>query len=163
MRILFLSRAFPPITGGIENQNAALAEWLPKFAETKFIINRSGKFALPWFLPFALLRACVLMFRSDVLILGDGVLAIVGAIIKILFPKKTVVTVLHGLDITYSLPFYQRIWIRGFLRMLDGIPLCECAHQNTSYRTWHTCPQVLCDPEWRRNRTFYKQTESQQA
>ena len=130
MRILFLSRAFPPITGGIENQNAALAEWLPKFAETRFIINRSGKFALPWFLPFALLRAYVLMFRSDVLILGDGVLAIIGAIIKVLFPKKTVVTVLHGLDITYSLPFYQRIWIHGFLRMLDGY-LCVSAHTKT--------------------------------
>jgi len=130
MNILFISRAFPPITGGIENQNAALAEWLPKFAKTKFIINRHGKTALPWFLPFALLKACFLMFRSDVLILGDGVLAIIGAIIKVLFPRKKVVTILHGLDITYPLPLYQRLWIRGFLKLLDGY-FCVSNHTRT--------------------------------
>ncbi|MBP6975657.1 MAG: glycosyltransferase family 4 protein [Candidatus Moranbacteria bacterium] len=130
MNILFISRAFPPFTGGIENQNAALAEWLPKFAETKFIINRHGKIALPWFLPFALFKACVFMFRSDILVLGDGVLAIIGAIIKILFPRKKVVVVLHGLDITYPFPLYQRLWIRGFLRSLDGY-FCVSTHTKT--------------------------------
>ena len=58
------------------------------------------------------------MFRSDVLVLGDGVLAIIGAILKVLFPKKTVVTILHGLDITYPLPFYQGFWIHGLLLSL---------------------------------------------
>ena len=28
MKILFLSRAYPPILGGIENQNHALSVWL---------------------------------------------------------------------------------------------------------------------------------------
>ncbi len=127
MRILFISRAFPPITGGIENQNAALAKWLPQLTETRLIANRSGKSALPWFLPFVCIQASVLMFRSDVLLLGDGVLAIVGAFIKFLFPHKTVISVLHGLDITYPLPLYQRFWIHGFLRRLDGY-LCVSTH-----------------------------------
>ncbi len=130
MNILFVSRAFPPITGGIENQNAALAEWLPKFAKTRFIINRHGKTALPWFLPFALFKTCLLMFRSDILVLGDGVLAPIGAVIRILFPRKKVVTILHGLDITYSLPFYQRFWVHGFLRLLDGY-FCVSTHTET--------------------------------
>ncbi len=130
MNILFISRAFPPITGGIENQNAALAEWLPKFAETRFIINRSGKIALPWFLPSALLRACFLMSRTDILVLGDGVLSPIGAIIKVLFPRKKVVTILHGLDITYPFPLYRYLWIRGFLRSLDGY-LCVSTHTKT--------------------------------
>lgn len=127
MRILFISRAFPPITGGIENHNAALAEWLPKFAETRVLANRHGKQALPWFFPYALIRAFFLMFRSDVLLLGDGVLAPVGAIIKLCFPWKTVVTVLHGLDITYTSPIYQRFWVRGCFRRLDGY-LCVSTH-----------------------------------
>ncbi len=130
MKILFISRAFPPITGGIENQNAALAQWLPKFAEIDLIINHGGKLALPWFLPFAFLRACVSMFRADVLLLGDGVLGIVGAGIKYCFPHKTVVTVLHGLDLTYSNSFYQRFWVHGFLRNLDGY-LCVSSHTKT--------------------------------
>ena len=127
MRILFISRAFPPITGGIENHNAALAEWLPRFAETRLIVNRHGKQALPWFLPYAFLKAFFLMFRSDVLLLGDGVLAPVGAAIKFCFPRKTVVTVLHGLDITYTSPIYQRFWVGGCFRHLDGY-LCVSEH-----------------------------------
>lgn len=127
MRILFISRAFPPITGGIENQNAALAEWLPKFAKTKVIVNRHGKQALPWFFPYAFVRAFFLMFRSDVLLLGDGVLAPVGAALKCFFPWKTVVTVLHGLDITYTSPTYQRFWVGKFFHCLDGY-LCVSNH-----------------------------------
>lgn len=130
MNILFISRAFPPVTGGIENQNAALAEWLPKFATTTLIANRHGKRALPWFFPYAFIRACVLLFRADTLLLGDGVLAIIGAGLKYLFPSKTIVTVLHGLDITYTLPFYQRLWVQHFLKKLDGY-LCVSTHTKT--------------------------------
>ena len=127
MRILFISRAFPPITGGIENQNAALAEWLPRFTETKLIVNRHGKQALFWFFPYAFFRAFFLMFRSDVLLLGDGVLAPIGAVMKFCFPRKTVVTVLHGLDITYTSSIYQRFWVGRFLRRLDNY-LCVSTH-----------------------------------
>ena len=58
MKILFISRSYPPVTGGIENQNAALAEWLPRHAEVTTVANRLGKKFLPFFLPYALLR-CV--------------------------------------------------------------------------------------------------------
>ena len=54
MKILFLSRAYPPITGGIENQNYALSVWLPTVTETKTIANLKGKAGLLFFLPKAL-------------------------------------------------------------------------------------------------------------
>lgn len=127
MKIVFVSRAFPPVIGGIENQNAALAEWLPKFSDVRLIANHYGKKALPWFFPYAFVQTMFLMFRSDVLLLGDGVLAIVGAGIKFFFQKKTVISVIHGLDITYSPPFYQRFWVRHFLPSLDGY-LCVSTH-----------------------------------
>ena len=120
MTILFISRAYPPVTGGIENQNAALAEWLPKHAETTTVANRLGRRFLPFFMPYALLRALWLMRRHDVLLLGDGVLGIVGYCVKHCYPKKTVVSVLHGLDLTYTLPIYQRFWVKVFLPALDG-------------------------------------------
>ncbi len=102
MKILFISRAFPPITGGIENQNAALAEWLPKHATVRTLANHGGKAALPWFLPLVLIQSLFLLRNYDAVLLGDGVLAPLGFVLKLFYPKKVVVSVLHGLDITFA-------------------------------------------------------------
>ncbi len=108
MKILFISRAFPPITGGIENQNAALAEWLPKHATVRTLANHGGKVALPWFLPWVLLKSLWLLPRYDAVLLGDGVMGPLGYVMKLCYPKKVVASVLHGLDITFATK-------RGFL------------------------------------------------
>ncbi|MEK7549666.1 MAG: glycosyltransferase family 4 protein [Patescibacteria group bacterium] len=120
MNILFVSRAFPPITGGIENHNFALSEWLPKSATVTTIANRGGKKMLPFFLPYVTLRILFTFHRYDTLLLGDGVLAIVGYIAKSFFPKKTVVSVIHGLDFTFENAFYQKWWVKFFMGHLDG-------------------------------------------
>jgi len=121
MKILFISRAYPPVTGGIENQNYALSVWLTKVARADTIANRYGKRALPFFIPFATVKALLIMHRYDVLLLGDGVLAILGFIIKFFYPEKTVVSVVHGLDLTYKSDLYQTYWVRKFLPTLDGL------------------------------------------
>lgn len=102
MNILFISRAFPPIIGGIENQNAALSEWLGKKIQLTTIANTRGKSFLPLFLPWALIQTLWKFPQYDLLLLGDGVLAPLGAILKFCFPSKTVVSVVHGLDITFA-------------------------------------------------------------
>ena len=119
MRILFISRAYPPILGGIENQNHALSVWLARKAEVTTIANRRGKRFLPVFLPYAALTGLFLAPRYDVIFLGDGVLGIVGWIIKTIYPGKRVVSVVHGLDMSYGSPFYQKWWVRTFLPSLD--------------------------------------------
>lgn len=102
MKILFISRAFPPITGGIENQNAALAKWLPKHATVQTLANHGGKASLPWFLPWVLLKSLFLLPQHDAVLLGDGVLAPLGYIQKLFFPEKIVASVVHGLDLTFA-------------------------------------------------------------
>lgn len=102
LRVLFLSRAFPPIIGGIENQNAGLVQYLVKQAEVKTIANTRGKKFLPFFIPYATIRALFLMRRYDALLLGDGVLGPLGAFVSIFYPQKTFVSVIHGLDVTYA-------------------------------------------------------------
>lgn len=120
MRILFVSRAFPPVTGGIENQNQAVSVWLPKHASVTTITNPHGKKFLPFFLPYVTLRILFTINRYDVILFGDGVLSIVGWIVKRFFPRKTIVSIIHGLDLTYSNAFYQRYWVRTFMLALDG-------------------------------------------
>ena len=120
MRILFVSRAFPPVVGGIEQQNADLARFLGAECELTLIANTRGKRFLPIFYPIAILRTLWLLPQHDALFLGDGVLALLGAIAKFFNPKKAVVTVLHGLDITYRSALYQKLWVHGAFHSLDG-------------------------------------------
>ncbi|MEI9967015.1 MAG: glycosyltransferase family 4 protein [Candidatus Moraniibacteriota bacterium] len=132
MRLLFISRAYPPITGGIENQNRDLALFLPRFAETQTLANTHGKKALPWFLPYALLAALFRMRHCDTLLLGDGVLGIVGWAVKLAYPKKKVASVIHGLDLTFKSAFYQRFWVHFFLPRLDLLIAVSAATRATA-------------------------------
>jgi glycosyltransferase involved in cell wall biosynthesis len=120
MKILFISRAYPPITGGIENQNYELSVWLSKICTVKIIANTRGKSFLPIFLPYAMIRAFFIFRNYDAMLLGDGVLAIIGWKLK-LFYKKPVISIIHGLDLTYKSWLYQRLWVGFFLKKLDKL------------------------------------------
>lgn len=120
-KIIFISRAYPPIVGGIENQNYELAKWLGEIAEVKIIANTKGKKFLPLFLPYASVKVLFDLRKYDVLLLGDGVLGITGWISKIFYPKKPVLCVVHGLDLTFQSGIYQRLWVKFFLKKLDKL------------------------------------------
>lgn len=120
MRILFVSRAFPPVVGGIENQNHALFCHLDRIARVTLLANTRGKRFLPLFLPYALCRCLFLARKHDVILLGDGVLAVVGWWIR-WFARAPTACVLHGLDLTFANPVYQALWIRRFLPKVDAL------------------------------------------
>ncbi|MEI6650748.1 MAG: glycosyltransferase family 4 protein [Candidatus Moraniibacteriota bacterium] len=101
MKILFVSRAYPPVMGGIERQNFELAQSLGRVAEVTVLANTRGKKFLPFFLPYAMLRILFELPRHDVLLFGDGVQAPLGAVAKFLYRKKKVFSVIHGLDVTF--------------------------------------------------------------
>jgi glycosyltransferase involved in cell wall biosynthesis len=119
-KILFISRAYPPTIGGIENQNYELGKWLSEIAEVTIIANKKGKKFLPIFLPFALIRASFMIPSHDAVLLGDGVLGIVGWALK-LFSKKPVICVVHGLDLTFQSNLYQKFWVKFFIAKLDKL------------------------------------------
>lgn len=120
-KIIFISRSYPPIIGGIETLNYELAESLAKLTPTKIIANRHGKFFLPFFLPYALFISLILLRRQyNAVILGDGVLGIVGWFLK-LFSKKPVFCVVCGLDLTYNSDLYQNVWVKIFIKNLDKL------------------------------------------
>lgn len=118
LKILFISRAYPPIIGGIENQNYELGEWLGKIADVKIIANKRGKRFLPFFLPYATVKALFLAKNYDAILLGDGVLSVIGYKLR-LFYKKPVFCVVHGLDLTFKSFFYQKFWVGFFMKKMD--------------------------------------------
>jgi len=122
MKILFISRAYPPIIGGMENQNYELVRHLSEIADMKIIANRRGKKFLPIFLPYVSIRSLFLIRKFDILLLGDGVLGIVGFLVKLFYgSRKKVVCVCHGLDLTYPFWLYRRLWMEKFIPALDKL------------------------------------------
>ncbi|MFZ1654436.1 MAG: glycosyltransferase family 4 protein [Candidatus Moraniibacteriota bacterium] len=133
MKILFVSRAFPPTIGGIEQQNADLARFLGDRCELTLIANRRGKSFLPVFLPWALFRVLWLLPRHDILLLGDGVLAPIGFIAKCFNSKKAIVSVLHGLDLTFARKsgWLAHVYARLNLPALRSLTGAICVSQET--------------------------------
>lgn len=101
-RLLFISRAYPPILGGIEMQNFGIAKALSEITPTKIIANKYGKRFLPIFLPWIMLKGLFILPNYDAILFGDGVLAPVGIFLKFFYPKKKFISIVHGLDITFA-------------------------------------------------------------
>jgi len=70
---------------------------------------------LPFFMPYALIKALWYCSRCDVILLGDGVLACLAWLLNRI-SGLPVSCVIHGLDITYKSFFYQKFWPQFFLR-----------------------------------------------
>ena len=100
-RVLFISRAYPPTLGGIEDQNYNLGEVLKKLTPTKIIANKKGKKNLPFFLLRLFFQLPFILHKYDVVLFGDGVLAPVGEFFKVFWRRQKYVSVVHALDLTY--------------------------------------------------------------
>jgi len=120
LNILFISRAYPPIIGGIERQNYEIFKCLSKENNVGLIANTKGKKMLPIFGIFALMKLFYMLHKYDIVLLGDGALGIIGWIIKF-FSQKPVVCIVHGLDLTYPNVIYQKLWVNVFLRKMDKL------------------------------------------
>ncbi|PID52158.1 MAG: TetR family transcriptional regulator [Candidatus Moraniibacteriota bacterium] len=121
LKILFISRAYPPIIGGIENQNYELSVWLPKITPTKTIANTHGKKTLPLFLLYILIILPFISHKYDVILLGDGVLGIASWWTKLFHKNKKFACIVHGLDLTYKNNFYQKWWVQKFIPTCDKL------------------------------------------
>lgn len=119
-RVLFCSRAFPPVVGGLERQNCELSRALGRILPTTVVANRRGKRVLPLFLASSLVRLLLLAPHVDLVLLGDAVLAPLGALLRRLV-EKPVVVIAHGLDVTYSLRLYQGLWLGRRLGAFEAV------------------------------------------
>ena len=120
-RILFITRNYPPKVGGLEEYSYNLIrEFESRETTCKITLSKSIKHLI-WFLPYSFFKALYLIRKYSVqsVHLCDGLLAPVDLFLKVLTDSKVTVTI-HGLDITYRHPFYQR-FIPWCISRLDGI------------------------------------------
>jgi glycosyltransferase involved in cell wall biosynthesis len=111
MRVLFVTRKYPPHIGGMESLSYGLLTGFPE-PKTTITLGRSQKH-LVWFLPYVIGRVALTAHRYDVIHLGDAMLCSAGFLPR-LFGRRVAVSV-HGLDLTYRRAAYQA-YLRAFLR-----------------------------------------------
>ena len=119
MRLLFITRNFPPQTGGMEQYSWNLYRMLEQKTETDLLANTGNKRMLPIFLFRVFATLLFKGRRYSHIHLGDGVLAIAGLWAK-LFSRARITITIHALDVTYDNPVYQAM-IRFCLKRLDGV------------------------------------------
>jgi phosphatidyl-myo-inositol dimannoside synthase len=115
--IFCITRAYPPVRGGMEQFSYDLTTQLATRTRTAIVANRYGKAMLPLFALWATARAGAQLKAFDVLHLGDPVLAGMGSLLRRLRGTPTAMNV-HGLDILHPGPLYQW-YLRRFLGSAD--------------------------------------------
>lgn len=120
IKILFITRKYPPTIGGMERIAYELYTHLSKISEVKLIKWGGSNKWLPIVLPFFLLKSIWILLtqKIDVIYLQDGLLAPLGLILKIF--RKSIIITIYGLDITYKNKFYQFL-IPRYVRQLNKI------------------------------------------
>lgn len=115
MKILFMTRKYPPSVGGMERFAYDLQTELSKKLEVKLIKwgNPNAGKALVLvgvILPYFFVRASWTLTKGgiDVIHAQDGLMAPLGWLLSKLF-RKPFVVVIHGLDITYKNPLFKLV------------------------------------------------------
>ena len=125
--ILFITRNYPPKVGGLEEYSYNLIKEFETHEITfKITLSKSKKHLL-WFFPYSFFKALYVIRKYSVqhVHLCDGLLSPVGLLLKGL-TGATVTATVHGLDITYEHPAYQK-FIPRCIEKLDRIVCVSCS------------------------------------
>ncbi len=135
--ILFITRNYPPIVGGLEKYSFRLIEAFAKRMPTHKIVLSKSRKHLFWFLPYSLFKALYSIGTHPIshVHLCDGLLAPLGLIIKNL-TKKNVSATIHGLDITFDRAIYQRV-VPKCVSRLDKIICVSHATRREVFKRTH--------------------------
>lgn len=167
LRILAISRAYGRQAGGMERLSYELIHALRRHPDVhlRALVRHTDCSQPLWYnrlrsAAFAILvipQALFLAPRADVIHLGDPVLSIVGWLVRFFFRRPVAVTV-HGLDINFPHPWYQRYLKLFFASFQLYLPISrhaekEMLSQKVSGRTIVIAPGLhdrLFDPRIRR-------------
>lgn len=142
-RVLFITRKYPPKTGGMENLCFHIAENLPndEFDVTVVALKKS-QLHLLWFFPYALIYIMIHARKYDYLLIGDGLMCACGTICKWFARKVRRIVILHGLDITYKNPLYQ-FYLRLFLKKSCNLFVCNSKNTKRIVERWGITRNVI--------------------
>jgi phosphatidylinositol alpha-1,6-mannosyltransferase len=115
--VLFVTRKFPPVVGGMENLSAEYARSLEVAGHPKVIALRRSQRNLVWFLPIAAARSLLALIveRVGTVLVGDALMLV--ALWPVLMLRRVrVVVIVHGLDLTFPHWWYRALVRRALRR-----------------------------------------------
>ena len=110
MKVLFITRKYPPSIGGMQLFARDVYVALSKKTDTELIKWGGSNKYLPIVLPYFLIRASWALLKGgiDVIHVHDGLLSPLGFVLSRIFRKPFTVEI-HGLDLTYKNSLYQLV------------------------------------------------------
>jgi phosphatidylinositol alpha-1,6-mannosyltransferase len=108
-RILFITRKYPPVRGGMEQYSYDLYRSWSEREDVTLLSNPEGNAALPRFFVRAVSKVLSEAAAFDLVHLGDGVLAPLIPFVRARSKARIGITI-HGLDITYGHYGYQTLF-----------------------------------------------------
>lgn len=135
-KVLFITRKYPPQTGGMENLCYHLAQNMPNDEfDVKVIALGKKQIHLFWFFPYVLLYILFQVRTYDFLLLGDGLMCLCGVLSRLVAPRVKVVTILHGLDVTFKNVLYQ-MYLKLFLKRSSTLFVCNSTYTKQTVEAW---------------------------
>lgn len=148
MKVIFLTRKYPPSRGGMETFSFEL---YTHYAGEKTLLHAGKKQRdIFWVAPYLFLRAIIVPKKSNIVYhLGDLALAPVGALLHF-FTRRPVVVTVHGLELTYrsSNIFYRFLIDRSLPYLQQAVCVSHAtknllAQHNFPPERSHTIPHGL--------------------
>lgn len=131
MRVLFISRKYPPSVGGMERYSYHLARGLKRYVDVLPMTWGRRQIGLPIFVSWVLLEVLKQWLsgsKFDLIYVGDTVLSPLGWLVGGLY-RVPVVSTAYGLDVTFRFPLYQRFVVGCFLQRMSRIVCISKATQ----------------------------------
>jgi len=121
MKVLYITRKYPPSIGGMQTQSYFFHEALSRKSSVLLISWGYSQLFMPFFLVYASMKSILQLIsgKIDIIQLGDIVLSPLGVLLKLLF-NKPVLAVSHGRDSAYQGVFYN-YFILGSANRLNKV------------------------------------------
>jgi glycosyltransferase involved in cell wall biosynthesis len=135
MRMLYITRKYPPSVGGMENYNFELVRALDRRHAMTVIAWGGSQKLLPYFFVKALVQALWFVRRDKItrIHIGDSVLAPLGVLLRTITRFPVSVTV-YGLDIMYPNRAYQWLVPRCVSRLDPVVCISEATREEAVRR-----------------------------
>ena len=131
MKLLVLTRKYPPQIGGMQKQSFELIRSLKLELKENidYLYLNKNQLNLIWWIPLNFFKAFIMTKKNnyDIIHICDGLLSPLGLLLKKISSKKVTVTI-HGLDVVYNNKLYQLI-VPYCIKKLDKI---FCVSKNTA-------------------------------
>lgn len=141
-KLAYITRKYPPSIGGMQRFNQKLVEHLRRIGDFRLLAWGRSQALLPFFLAGAFFQAARWRITAgiDTIYLSDALLSPLGAVLKLLFNLRVLVSV-HGRDSAFAFPGYLRTVSRA-LKKVDGV-ICVSRHLRERCRRMGVADEII--------------------